>query len=244
MRTTKFILILIAILSLTGIIGVSILRDRIVNQNNNQVSITGQGKVKYQPDTANITLGVQVDKVAKADEALNTLNERVNKIISAVKALGIEGDKIKNQNYSLYPTYDYTNGANNLVGYSANQQIIIEVNEVDKNFSLLNQVIAESAKAGANQVVGISFSSSNIESLKQEARLLAISDAKAKAKSLSEAMGVSLGDLVGWWENTVSPSPYTDYSYGGMGGGGSTPVVSSGVYETTIEVTLNYKLEK
>ncbi len=244
MKTTKFILFLVAILSLSGIIGISILRDRIVNQNNNQVSITGQGKVKYQPDTANITLGVQVDKVAKADEALSILNERVNKIISSVKNLGIEGDKIKNQNYSLYPAYDYANGANNLVGYNANQQIIIEVAEVDKNFSLLNQVIAESAKAGANQVVGISFSSSNIENLKQEARLLAIADAKNKAKSVSEAMGVSLGDLAGWWENTISPSPYYDYSYAGMGGGGSAPVVSSGIYETTIEVTLNYKLAK
>jgi len=244
MKAGKFILILVAILALTGVIGVSILRDRIVNQNNNQVSIVGQGKVKYQPDTANITLGVQVDKAPKADEALNTLNERVNKIISAVKVLGIEGDKIKNQNYSLYPAYDYTNGVNTPAGYNANQQIIIEVSDVDKSFGLLNQVIAESAKAGANQVLGISFSSSNIENLKQEARLLAIADAKTKAKSLSEAMEVSLGDLSGWWENVVSPSPYYDYSYGGMGGGGSAPVVSSGVYETTIEITLNYKIEK
>jgi uncharacterized protein len=244
MKAGKFILILIAILALTGVIGVSILRDRIVNQNNNQVSIVGQGKVKYQPDTANITLGVQVDKAPKADEALNTLNERVNKIIAAVKVLGIEGDKIKNQNYSLYPAYDYSNGANTPAGYNANQQIIIEVSDVDKSFGLLNQVIAESAKAGANQVLGISFSSSNIENLKQEARLLAISDAKTKAKSLSEAMDVSLGDLTGWWENVVSPSPYINYSYDGMGGGGASPAVSSGIYETTVEITLNYKIEK
>lgn len=240
----KWIVALVLVLSLSGVVVVSILRDRIVNNYNNQVSVNGQGKVSYQPDIANITLGVQIDKSATAEEALKMLNEKVGKIISSVLALGIDAKDIKNQTYSLYPYYDYVEGVNSLSGYNANQQLIIKVKGVDENFNILNQVVSESAKAGANQVLGVSFESSKIEDLKQEARILAINDAKNKALSLSQAIGVSLGDIIGWWENIINPSPYYDYSYyGGMGGGGN-PVINSGSHEVSVELTLNYKIKR
>lgn len=240
----KLVLGIILILSLSGIVVISILRDKIVNNYPNQVSVNGQGKVSYQPDTANITIGVQIDKIENAEEALKMLNEKVNKIITALTALGIQSKDIKNQNYSLYPFYDYIEGVNTLNGYNANQQIVIKVTGIDKNFNILNQVVSESAKAGANQVLGVSFETSQIEELKQEARILAIADAKKKAETLSGAIGISLDEIVGWWENIISPSPYYDYSsYGGMGGGGN-PVINSGSHEVSVELTLNYKLKK
>ena len=128
------------------------------------------------------------------------------------------------------------------------EQIVIKVNNVDKDISLLNKVVSESTKAGANQIDGITFESSNIENLKQEARILAINDAKSKAVDLSSNIGVSLGDIVGWWENVVSPT--VDYSYSsygeGLGGGsdsGSTNI-SVGDYEVVVELNLNYKIKK
>lgn len=241
-RTMKWIVAIVLILSLSGIVVVSILRDRIINDPLNQVSINGQGKISYQPDIANVTLGVQIDKAETAEQALSVLNEKVKKIITIVTGLGIDSKNIKNQTYSLYPYYDYIDGINKLNGYNANQQVIIKIDGVDGNFDLLNRVIAESAKAGANQVLGVSFESSNIENLKQEARILAIKDAKLKAQTLSQAVGISLGDIVGWWENIINPSPYYDYSYGGMGGGG--PIINSGSYEVNVELTLNYKIKK
>lgn len=239
----KLVLGIILILSLSGIVVISILRDKIVNNYPNQVSVNGQGKVSYQPDTANITIGVQIDKIENAEEALKMLNEKVNKIITALTALGIQSKDIKNQNYSLYPFYDYIEGVNTLNGYNANQQIVIKVAGIDKNFNILNQVVSESAKAGANQVLGVSFETSQIEELKQEARILAIADAKKKAEALSGAIGISLDEVIGWWENVISPSPYYDVNYGGMGGGGN-PVINSGAHEVSVELTLNYKLKK
>lgn len=241
-RVWKIIVMIILILSLSGIVVVSILRDKIVNNYQDQVSVNGRGTVSYQPDIANVTIGVQIDKISSSEEALKMLNERVGKIVSSLVILGIESKDIKNQAYSLYPFYDYIEGVNNLAGYNANQQIVVKVKGIDNNFSLLNQVVSESARAGANQILGVSFESSKIEELKQEARLLAMTDAKNKAISLSQAAGVSLGKVAGWWENVVSPSPYYDYSssYGGMGGGA---VINSGVYEVVIELGINYKIK-
>ena len=243
----KFILIIVCILALTGVVVVSILRDKIVSNENNQVSVTGRGEISYQPDVANVVLGVQIDKSAKAEDALTALNEKVNKISSALNALGVTD--VKTQTYSLYPYYDYVNGVSVLSGYNANQQIVVKVYNVDENVDLLNQVVSKSTEAGANQILGITFESSDIENLKQQARILAVTDAKNKAKTLSESIGVSLDKVVGWWDNTVNPS--YDYNYsssygaGGMGGGETGGAnVSVGTYKVVVELSLNYKIKK
>lgn len=239
----KFVLIIVCILALTGVVIISILRDKIVNSNNNQVSVTGRGEITYQPDVASVILGVQIDKSAKAEEALISLNEKVNKISIALNSLGITD--IKTQNYSLYPYYDYIDGINVLSGYNANQQIMVKVYDIDKNIELLNQVVSKSTEAGANQISGITFEGSNIEDLKQQARILAVTDAKKKAEALSTSIGVSLGEIVGWWDNTVSPSYNYSYGVGGMGGsesGGAN--VSAGTYKVIVELSLNYKIKK
>lgn len=248
----KIAVAIILILVLGGIAAVSILRDRIVNYPQYQVSVTGQGKVSYQPDLANITLGVQIDKAAKADEALNQLNIRIANIVSAVKAQGIAPEDIVTQNYSLYPQYDYKDNVSTVSGYNANQQISIKVRDLKNNPDKISKVLVEASKAGTNQVLGIGFDVSNLEELKQEARLKAMADAKLKASDMASAAGVKLRDIIGWWDNVVqapgTASSYSDYGKGGAasGGGGSSYVAStipSGNQEIIVEVSVSYRLK-
>lgn len=98
---------IIGILALCAIIIVAILRDRIVNERFKQITATGQGKITYVPDTAVINLGVQVDRAPKAEDALNQLNDRIDKIKKAVIAVGVKEEDITTSNYSLSPQYDY-----------------------------------------------------------------------------------------------------------------------------------------
>ncbi len=248
-REPRVVLALIGMVLLAGIVTVSILRDRIVNYPQWQVNVTGQGKVSYQPDTAEVTIGVQVDRAAFADLALKQLNDKMQKIVEAVKAAGIPAEDISTQNYSLSPQYDYRDGVQVSAGYTANQQVVVKVKDLKDSQDKLSKVIGESTKAGANQVLGITFNVSNLEQLKQEARLKAIADAKSKAGSLADAAGVKLGKVVGWWENLVqAPGQPGLYGYadgkGGMGGGAAgSPTVPTGTQEVIIEVNLNYKVE-
>ncbi|MHB8903769.1 MAG: SIMPL domain-containing protein [Patescibacteria group bacterium] len=243
----KFVLILVAIILLAGIIVISILRDRIVNPQFRSVTITGQGKVSYSPDLAIITLGVQIDKIAKPEEALNQLNTKVASIIKAVNAVGISSDDIQTQNYSLYPQYDYKDNVSSVTGYNANEQLVIKVKNYDKNSDNLGKIIAAASKAGANQVNNLSFDSSRLNDLKQEARVKAINDAKEKSSALAMAAGVQLKDISGWYENLVQPLPYvTDMSAkGGMGGGGGaiTPSMPTSDREVIIEIGVTYNLK-
>lgn len=242
----KFILMLVALIMITGVIVVSILRDRIVSQQFRQVTITGQGKVSYQPDIAIVTLGVQIDKAPKAEDALAQLNNKVNGIISAVKAAGVNDENIQTQNYSVMPQYDFKDNVSVVGGYNANQQLTVKIVDYDKDQAKLNRVITAASKAGVNQILNLSFDSSYINNLKQQARVKAIADAKSKSGELAYAAGVQLKDISGWYENLVqAPVPYySNQAMGsGMGGGGGVPQVPSGSREIIIEIGVTYNLK-
>lgn len=240
------ILIIVSLVLISAIVIVSILRERLVSQQFKNVTITGQGKISYVPDIAIITLGVQIDKVAKPEEALSQLNQKIEGIIKAVKAVGIEAENIQAQNYYLYPQYDYNKDNVSLVsGYNANEQMVIKVKDYDKNPDRLSQVIVAATKAGANQVANLSFDASNINDLKQQARIKAIADAKEKSASLAAAAGIELKDITGWYENLVNPSSAyaTDYGKGGMGSSSVTPQVPAGNREIAIEIGITYNIK-
>lgn len=240
---------LIGVLALAAIIIVAILRDRIVNQPQFQVNVTGQGKVSYEPDIANATLGVQVDKVKDAPVALQQLNDKMTKIVAALKTVGVAAADIQTQNYSLYPQYDYKDGVAIPSGYSANQQLVVKVKDINNNPNMLPGVIAAATKAGANQVMGINFDVSNLDELKQAARLMAIDDARGKSGTTARAAGVRLGKVVGWWENVMQAPGLSSQFYGDKGGLGGGPIpapapqVPTGSSEIIMEVTLNYQVK-
>lgn len=246
-RQPKPLLALVGLILVAGIVTVAILRDRIVNQPQWQVNVTGQGKVTYQPDTAEVTIGVQVDRAYSAELAMKQLNDKMDKIIAAVKAADVPAEDITTQNFSLYPQYDYRDGVQTSGGYSANQQVVVKVKKLNESKEKLAKAIGDATTAGANQIVGINFSVSNIEELKQQARVKAIQDARGKAGSLADAAGVSLGKVVGWWENVVQAPGAPYYSekaaYGMGGGGSSSPTVPAGDQEIVVEVTVNYKVK-
>lgn len=246
-RFQKSLVLIIAMLLVSAIVIVALVRDRIVNNQQWTVSVVGQSKVAWQPDIANIVLGVRVDKASQAKDAVNQLNEQMNKIIEAIKSAGVPAEDIATQNYSLSPQYDVVNEISKVSGYNANQQIKIKVRGIQEEMKKVSQVIDKATEAGANEVLGIGFEPNDLEKLKQEARVKAIADAKSKAVEMSQAAGIRLGKIVGWWENFIqAPSSY-DYAYGkggDFGGqGGFAPNIPSGSYEVIAELNVTYKIK-
>lgn len=246
---TKNVLIFLSVILLFVILLVSILREKIVSENNDTTTVIGQGKVSYQSDIAIVTLGVQVDRAFKAQEALNKLNDSMNKITESVKALGIPSEDIQTQSYSLSPHYDYQLGGGMSMpsGYDASQQIVIKVKNINSDPNLAGSVIESASEAGANKVIGISFDVSNLEELKQKARIEAINDAKSKSGGMAKAAGIGkLGKVVSWYENIIK-SPDSQNSSYGLGGSSekavsAAPQISSGTDEIIIEIGLNYRI--
>lgn len=232
-------LVIIGMFLISGILVLSLLRERFVDQNQWTVSFTGQGKVIYEPDVAKIDLGVKVDKKEKAEDALIELNQKIKKIISAIEKVGIEKGDIQTQSYTLTPNYDTVDDVRKLAGYDANQIIIVKVRNINDQSDRPSEIIKAASKAGVNQINNISFEPSDIERLKQEARIKAIVDAKKKASDLSGKIGIELDKIIGWWESyePYAASPY--YGRGGIGGGGEASV-PSGYKEIIVDVSISY----
>jgi len=247
----KYVLIVLGMVLLAAIVIVSILRDWITNDYQNQVSVTGQGKVFYQPDEANINLGIQVDKASTAETALKQLNEKMTAVVAAVKTAGIPEEDIKTQNYSLNPDYDYNQGTNFVSGYNARQSLIVKVKNIDKNKDLVSKVVAAANGAGVNNISNISFGVSDLNSIKQQARIKAITDAKSKASELFKAAGVKPKKITGWYENGGGegggPQPYATESMAlskdARGGASVSPEIPSGNQEITVEIGVNYEVK-
>ncbi len=230
---------------LAAVLIVAMVRDRIVNQNQWQIQVTGQGKVAYQPDIAKVTMGVRIDKAATAEEAIKQLNDKMNQVIKLVSETGIKNDNFQTQTYSLSAHYNQvydealqtTNSQE--TGYNASQLLTVSVNTTENN-DMVAKVLSAGTKGGVNEIQGITFESSKIEELKHQARLEAIQDARSKSDEMSKTLGVRLGKVVGWWENSIfNPVPMFG-SMDGKGGGGGEPNVPTGTQEVVIEVNISY----
>jgi uncharacterized protein len=70
------------------------------------VSTSGTATTKVNPDKVSLTVGVETDG-ANATEAVSKNADLMQKVIAALKGLGITDDQISTGYFSVYPTYDY-----------------------------------------------------------------------------------------------------------------------------------------
>ncbi len=206
----------------------------------NSITISGQGKVEAKPDVGVVNLGVlsQAQTVAAAQKD-NT--DKINKIIKALKDLGIEEKDLKTANYNINPRYNYDNGKQTLIGYEVNQSLEVKIRNLDN----VGAILSKAAELGANQVGSLNFTFDDPEGLKVEARKKAIDNAKEKASVLASQLGVKLVRIIDFSESSNGNEPPVYYSEKalGIGGGGATPDVQVGENEITANVTITYEIQ-
>ena len=208
----------------------------------NTVSFSGEGKVVAKPDIAKVQLSIVTD--ALTSKAAQDENSKKSKAVTDyLKKQDIDDKDIKTTGYNIYPQYKYPQygGQPTITGYQVNQSLEIKIHDLDKVSDILDGVVA----AGANQVNQLGFEIDNPEALKADARKKAIEDAKKKADELEDQLGIDLGKIVSFSENTGGyPIPiYMKAEVdgrGGMGGGG--PSVPTGENEIVVNVSITYQI--
>jgi uncharacterized protein YggE len=153
------------------------------------VSVVGEGIIQAQPDVARITVGADVTDPSLANAQAQAA-QRMDAVVSKLKADGIADTDIRTVNYSVTPQYDQSqNGQGQLRGYEVQNQVEIRTTNVSGLGSLLDDAVS----SGATRIFGISFEASDMESLKNQARDQAMANASAKAQQLAKDAGVTLG---------------------------------------------------
>ena len=186
----------------------------------NTITVTGDGEVFAVPDRATFTVTVREDAEAVAD-AQDKATEKTNAIMEYLRGAGVEESDIKTVSYNVNPKYEYTQAACTnlscppsnqvLVGFEVWQTLEVKVIDPKKAGELLTGVGGK----GASEVSSLSFTIEDEDALRDEARKMAIEEAREKADALAKQLGVNVVRVVGFNEDSGGyPMPY--YAKGGV----------------------------
>ena len=206
----------------------------------NAISVNAAGKVFVEPELANISIGVE-SRAKTAGEASGQNKRDMNQVMSSLKAKGIKDKDIQTTDYSIYPDYRYIEKERReqVVGYVARNMVQVKVRDLDK----IGDILDAATGAGANAIHGIRFTVEEPGKYKDEARKLAVEEAKSKAEKLAKSAGVRLGDLLSIREEWYGPEEYYMYEEraamaGDMGGA----PISAGQLAITVMVQMSYEI--
>lgn len=233
----SFFVLLFAYIKLAGPIPFSV--SSVTTNKTDIFTVSGEGKVSIKPDIAVASVGVSVN-APSVKVAQEQMNSKINQVSESIKKLGILDKDIKTTNYSIYPNIDYQSGTQRIAGYSANTNLSIKIRNID----LVNQVIDEATKAGANQIGGVTFEVDDQTKVENEARSLAVAEAKKKAQEASKIAGFSLGRIINYSENFGSFDRPVTLSAEKIGlGGGNETSIEPGSSEVKVMVNLSYEIK-
>lgn len=162
------------------------------------IQVSGTAVINVIPDRVLIQLGVQSNgsSAAKA-EAANS--QTIQRIVAALKKLGVEQKDIVTDRYIIEPIYkDYSDL--NIKGYRINNVVAITLRDVNK----VNKVLAAALENGANQVLNTEFYLSDLRAYRDQAREMAMKAAREKATDLARAAGSDVGCVLNINENSWS----------------------------------------
>lgn len=237
----------LAILLVAGILvmilGEVIYKVEVINQQNqNQITVSGEGKIYAKPDVAFLNLGVKTTATTVA-VVTKSNTDQMNAIIEAIKALKIDEKDIQTISYNLSLNYNYTQNAGRIFeGYILSQEVQVKI----RDFTKIGDVLSQATAKGANLAGDLQFTIDNPEQFRQQARAKAIAQAKANAQNLAKTAGIGLGKLINVYEG-YSPSPvmYNSNAKLGMGGAAmdsAAPTIQPGQQEINVTINLTYKV--
>nr|WP_272212420.1 SIMPL domain-containing protein [Marinicella sp. W31]MDC2878335.1 SIMPL domain-containing protein [Marinicella sp. W31] len=205
------------------------------------ISISADGDATLVPDMATVSLAV----VSQADDTATAMTDNstaMQKVIAALKEDGIAEKDIQTANFSVSPRYQQVKASDGstesqIVGYEVRNALSVKVRDLAK----LGAVLDRAVELGVNAGGGIALSNSDPSAAEDEARREAVANALAKAKTLAEAAGVSVGDVLSISEQSSMPQPMmfarSDMM---MAKAEGAPPIAAG--ENTYSITVNMTL--
>jgi hypothetical protein len=231
----------------------------------NTISVTGTGEVSSEPDIATFSFTVE-ETAATTKEAQDVISEKVANILESLEDLDIKDKDIKTQSYAIHPKYEWVTVIDNeqkvsldgeiyiprdqrknvQVGFDVSQNISVQV----RDFDLVSEVLEMLGSTGVENLNGPNFEIEDPDALENEAREIAIKEAKEKAQDLAKSLDVKLGDIVDFSEGGYGghylESMYDELAMIGSGGAlrsSYSPELPTGENEVQKTVTIMFEIK-
>lgn len=208
----------------------------------NTITVHGTSSITIKADFASVNLGVST-KGATVAEAQSANSETMDKVIAAIRELGIAQEDIATSSFNVFPNYDYqysklTEGEA-VAGYQVDNMLTITV----RDLTLISKVLDSAMSAGANQSYGFTFNSSKQAEAYDEALKAAVKDGARKAGLLAGSVEKNLGSLVNMEEKEYSYNLYGGTAmYKAEDAAAGTPILA-GQIVVNATVTMTYDFQ-
>ena len=216
-----------------------------INTANQQTGIwvNGEGKVTVTPDVASLNLGVSAQATTVV-EATSQAAAAMQKVMDTLKGNGIAEKDIQTQYFSIQQVtrWDDKNQQEVVIGYRVSNTVIAKIRAMDKVGAIIDKV----AEAGGDltRINGINFSVDKPEQYYNQARELAMNNAKAKAEQMAKLAGVNLGKATYISESSYVPvRNYPVMSKDSAMGESATTSITPGETDVTINVQVYYAIQ-
>ncbi|MDQ3492044.1 MAG: SIMPL domain-containing protein [Chloroflexota bacterium] len=201
------------------------------------ITVRGVGRVRRRPDQA--TLSVSVERTAPtAAEAQAGTSQQMRDVMTALSGRGIDAADLSTEAISLEPTYDYRESGARLTGYRASQALGLRLRRLDE----LGPTVDAAVASGATGISGVTLGIADARSAEEEARGLAVADARHRAEGLATAAGVTLGSLVTLSEGSTDEGPRPMMRSQAEAMSADTPV-AEGSTEVVVAVQASFAIE-
>lgn len=227
-------------------------------------TVQGKGEVEVKATKATIIANFMTETKdpKNAKQAIDEMSALSKKVFAELEAAGVKKEDIKTGQFSQSEKYDYCYNYTNqrialpeyckinpnepkIIGYNVTQNFTVTVND---NKELVEKLLGLLPSLGSKNLQGPNWEVDNKKAI-QEARELAVKEAKEKAEGIANAIGKRLGDVSYYSENQGGGNPIF---YGKdmmmsarveMAPMAASIPVSEGTDKVTVNVDITYELK-
>jgi uncharacterized protein YggE len=217
-----------------------------IAQGSTLLTVSADGRSTRAPDLAVFGAGVTTQG-STAGEAMSANAAAMAKVLAALKKAGIADKDVQTSTINLNPVYGQPVVAPNgmvtqeprIVGYQASNQVSVK----QRNLKAMGQVLDALVSAGANNINGPSFQIDNADAAQDEARLAAMTKARARAQLYAKAAGLRVIRAISISEGGgFQPPMPVMYAKAAMADAGAPTPIAVGEVESQVSVTVQYEL--
>lgn len=210
----------------------------------NTITVTGTGSIQAEPDIAFVNVGVETTN-EDVTTAVNEANDKIEAVTAALGELGIAPEDIRTDVYNIFqenfgppmPVDSSVEG-----GSDRQFRVFIMLSVTVRDIDNIGMTLSEAIEAGANNVNSIRFGIEDRTALEDEARALALQNARGRADHIAGELSVSIVAPVrveAFGDAGVFPVAEAAM---GMGGGGGAPI-ETGSLSVSVTVNVTYSFE-
>lgn len=198
------------------------------------ITVSGNGAVTVEPDTALLTVGVQANAATGA-EAMEQVTTDSNALAAALVAAGIAEEDVQTSGLNLWSTTG--DDGVTVTGYQASLNVNVTIRDITKVGSTIDA--AQQAVGEGFTIGGVSFSFADPESVLQQARIDAVANAKAVAQQYADAAGLTLGSVVSIVDSPTIDNPIM-YGRQEMAAADQSVAINPGSLDLSVSITVTF----